>query len=70
MHYETTQIIVIVHYWTIQVIVISLRIEYEWSVIIWSIYTKAGLEFAELSVYTALEFIIFGVCNTLYAVEG
>lgn len=70
MHYWTTQFIVIVHYQTTQVIAISLRIEYERSVIIWSIYTKAEREFAELSVYTALDFIITGVCNALYTVGG
>jgi hypothetical protein len=57
-----------VRYWKIQVIFISLRIEYKRSVIIWSLYTKAGRGFAELSVYTALDFIS-GVCNSLYAVE-
>ena len=37
--------------------------------IIWSLYAKAGRQFAELSVYTALDFIVFGVCNSLYVVE-
>jgi len=30
---------------------------------------KSRREFAELSVYTALDFIISGVCNSLYAAE-
>jgi hypothetical protein len=38
-------------------------------VITWSLYTRAGRQVAELSVYTALNFIISGVCNSLYAVE-
>jgi hypothetical protein len=58
-----------VHHWTTQVTVISLRIEYDRSVIIWSLYTKAGRVFAEFSVYTALDFIISDVCNGPYAVE-
>jgi hypothetical protein len=58
-----------VHHWTTQVTVISLRIEYDKSVSIWSFYTKTGRVFAEFSVYTALDFIISDVCNSPSAVE-
>jgi hypothetical protein len=58
-----------VRYWTTLVIVISFRIKYKQSLITWCLYVKVWRWFAELFVYTVLDFIRLYVCNRVCAVE-